>query len=121
MISDLELDDLKLHVLEDSEHVRVNWRGVSDMRNPSKWLHPFLNRLLEDLGGREVTLDFRECRYMNSASLAPIIRFMKELDDRGGRGVLHFDPSWEWQRMTARSLSAFARRLTGVEVQIAGN
>ncbi len=120
MIADLELEELRLDVEEDADGVRIRWRGVSDMRNPAKQLRPFLTGVLEALDGREVTLDFRECRYMNSASLAPIIRFMKELDDRGARGVLRFDESWEWQRLTARSLGAFARRLSGVQVRTGG-
>lgn len=120
MPADLVHEGLRLHVTEDADEVRVHWVGESDMRNPSKWLQPFLMSLAESLEGREVTLDFRDCRYMNSASLAPIIRFMKELDDRDARGVLHFDETWEWQRLTARSLRAFARRLTGLTVRTNG-
>ena len=94
----------------------VRWLGVSDAREPALQLSPFFNGLLDQLKNRTVTVDFRSFEYMNSATVSPIIHFVKGLDAHGARTTLLFDPSVPWQKVNAQCMRALARTLTHVQV-----
>jgi hypothetical protein len=94
----------------------VEWLGVSDAREPSLQLSPFFASLLDQLATRPVTVDFRRFEYMNSATVSPIISFVKSLDARGARTTLLFDVSVPWQKVNAQCMRAIARTLSNVQV-----
>ncbi len=94
----------------------VRWLGVSDARDPSIQLSPFFSGLLDQLRDRAVTVDFRRFEYMNSATVSPIISFVKGLDARGAKTTLLFDATVPWQKVNAQCMRAIARTLSNVQV-----
>ena len=110
-------DSLRIEVEEHPGRAVVRWLGVSDTREPGERLTPFLATLVEQFAGKQVTVDFRQLGYMNSATVSPIIAFVKALDARGIHSTLLFDASLDWQRLNARSLDAISRMLSHVEVR----
>lgn len=110
-------DGLIIEVEEQPSGATVHWLGVSDSREPGKVLNPYLEQLAGMLVGKSVTVDFRKFKYMNSATVSPIINFVKQLDTKGIPTVLQFDASLNWQRLNAQCLRAIAGMLKHVEVR----
>ncbi|MCA9627613.1 MAG: hypothetical protein KC766_08110 [Myxococcales bacterium] len=107
---------LQIRVAEEGERVLVTWRGISDTRDPSLVLWPFLSELVSRLKGETVVIDFRNFEYMNSATVSPLIRFVKELDAVGAKSTLLFDVAQQWQRVNAQCMRSIARTLNAVTV-----
>lgn len=112
-----DADSLRIEVEDHPGRAVVRWLGVSDTREPGERLTPFLESLIDQFEGKQVTIDFRQLGYMNSATVSPIIAFVKALDARGIRSTLLFDAALDWQRLNARSLDAISRLLSHVEVR----
>src|SRR5262249_54826861 len=102
-------EKLSIEIVESATAVDVLWRGMSDTRNPGTALAPFLNKLADQLSGREVTVDFRQFRYMNSAAVAPILQFVKRLDSNGAQVVVLYDRHVDWQRVNFLCMKTIAR------------
>jgi len=94
----------------------VRWQGVSDAREPATHLSPFLSNLVDSIYNKDVCVDFRKLEYMNSATVSPLINFVKTLDARGTRTTLLFDMDVPWQKVNARCMRAIARTLSNVQV-----
>ena len=77
-----------------------------------------LRDLSEKMKGAEVTVDFTKLEYMNSATVSPLINFVKTLD-----GSLHAHPravlGADWQRTHLQCMRAIATTLRHVAVQSA--
>ena len=82
-----EQDGLIINASRTNGRGTVAWRGVSDSRTPALFLRPVLRDLSEKMKGAEVTVDFTKLEYMNSATVSPLINFVKTLD-----GTLHAHP-----------------------------
>ena len=82
-----EQDGLVINASRTNGKGTVAWRGVSDSRTPGVFLRPVLRELSEKMKGAEVTVDFTKLEYMNSATVSPLINFVKTLD-----GALHAHP-----------------------------
>ena len=107
---------LTIEVTEAGSSVRVLWKGKSDIREPGEKLVPFLKGLADRLGQRRVTVDFRKFEYMNSATVSPIIQFIRRLDTNGATTVLVYDQLVDWQRVNFLCMKTIARTLAHVEV-----
>ncbi|MGA9524324.1 MAG: hypothetical protein WBV82_22910 [Myxococcaceae bacterium] len=112
-----EQDGLTIAVKDDPANATVDWLGTSDSRDPTQVLSPYLDSLVDELKGKSVTVDFRKFEYMNSATVSPLINFVKKLDANGIRTTLIFDGSLNWQRLNAQCLKALASMLSCVEVR----
>src|SRR5262245_47821814 len=77
-----EQDGLVITASRVSGTGKVAWSGVSDSRTPGIFLRPVLRDLSEKMRGAEVTVDFTRLEYMNSATVSPLINFVKALDGR---------------------------------------
>jgi hypothetical protein len=110
-------DTLTIDVTHTGGAVRIVWRGESDIREPSEALVPFLLRLADGLKARRVTIDFRKFAYMNSATVSPIIQFVRRLDTNGAETVILYDRVVDWQRVNFNCMKTIARTLSHVQVQ----
>jgi hypothetical protein len=97
--------------------VTIRWTGISDARQPELVLGPFMKRLARDFKGEVVTIDFSGFEYMNSATVSPIIQFIKLLDAGDTPTVLLYDTNVAWQRVNFMCMKAIARTLKHVEVR----
>lgn len=111
-----EHDGLLITVEDSPSKTMIRWSGVSDSRDPSIRLIPFFFNLLNWLQQKEVVVDFRGFEYMNSATVAPLINFVKNLDSKGIATTLLFDLSIPWQKVNAQCMRAIARTLSHVQV-----
>jgi len=113
-------DGLSIEVVDAHTQVSIIWRGVSEARDPGLVLVPFLNLLADRLRAgkvRVVTVDFRQFEYMNSATVVPILQFVKRLDAIGAQTRVLYDQSVSWQRINFRCMRTIARTLSHVEVR----
>lgn len=110
-------DNLTIEVIDGPTVVGVMWHGVSDVRDPATLLVPYLNQLADQLGKRKVTLDFRKFEYMNSATVSPILQFVKRLDTNGAQVVVRYDARVNWQRVNFLCMKTIARTLSHVQVE----
>jgi len=94
----------------------IRWSGVSDVREPATRLAPFFQGMLPSLNKKTTVVDFRRLEYMNSATVSPIINFVKTLDAHGVQTTLLFDLEVPWQRVNAQCMRAIARTLSRVRV-----
>ena len=111
-----EQDGLTIVVTKSGSSARVAWKGVSDARNPGAFLNPLLQSWTEKLKHSEVTVDLTGLDYMNSATVMPLITFIKHLDANGKPISLVFREI-DWQRTHRNCMAALARTLTNVRVE----
>jgi anti-anti-sigma regulatory factor len=114
-----EKDDLSISVHRSRDAAVVVWRGVSDARTPGAFLNPVAEQLVEKLRGTRVTIDFRLLEYMNSATVAPLINFVKSLDASGSQVTVLFSDI-DWQRVHMNCMKSIARTLKHVKVESRG-
>lgn len=109
-------EDLNITVSKADETVTVRWTGLCDARDPDSLFGPFMRKLVRELQGKAVTLDFREFEYMNSATVSPILQFIKALDASGAQTTLVYDTRVAWQRVNFQCMKAIARTLQQLNV-----
>lgn len=96
------------------------WSGECDFRNPAEILSPVLNSVLSELRDRRLVLDFRELSFMNSASVTPILAFVKSVCSKDIAVHLVYSATLSWQRTTASSMRALGRSLKLLSVELLG-
>jgi hypothetical protein len=110
-----EQDGLVISASRANGKGTVAWCGVSDSRTPGIFLRPVLRDLSEKMKGAEVTVDFSKLEYMNSATVSPLINFVKALDGGCKRTVVLFSES-DWQRTHLQCMRAIATTLKNTMV-----
>jgi hypothetical protein len=109
-------DNLLIAVTETHDAVVVTWRGESDARNPRETLGPYLTDLTSRLGSRTVRVTFAELTYMNSATVLPIMDFLKELSKKPNRVTVEYGKDLQWQVTSFRALRIVARTWGNISV-----
>jgi hypothetical protein len=109
--------DLEIRVERQGDQVTVRWRGVSDARDPGVEISPFLDGLVDGLAGVVVHIDFSAMEYMNSATVAPILRFIRALERQASRIVILYDHDKTFQRTTFSAVRALGILLQKLEVK----
>jgi hypothetical protein len=97
--------------------VTLTFEGVSDAPDPDAFLTPLLEELGKKCKAAAVTVDFRGLTYMNSATVAPLIGFMKDLDGLAKSTVLIWDGRKQWQRVNCKCMQTVSRTLSTVKVE----
>lgn len=113
-------DELNITVSKSPTTATMRWSGMCDARDPETLLGPFMRKLVRELQGKTVTIDFREFEYMNSATVSPILQFIKMLDAAGTPTVLVYDTTVAWQRVNFQCMKAIARTLKHLQVDDGG-
>src|SRR5262245_10632554 len=111
-------DGLVINASRGNTRGMVTWTGVSDSQAPGIFLRPVLKDVLDKMKGAEVTVDFTKLEYMNSATVAPLIQFVKALDVGCTRILVLFSDS-DWQRTHLQCMRAIAMTLKRVTVESA--
>ena len=113
-----EQDGLVIRASRGNTRGNVAWSGVSDSRTPGTFLLPVLRDMSDKMKGAEVTVDFTKLEYMNAATVAPLINFVKALDGVCTRTIVLFSQA-EWQRTHMQCMRAIATTLRHVTVDSA--
>jgi anti-anti-sigma regulatory factor len=111
-----EKDGLSIYASKTGARALVCWRGVSDSRSPGTFLNPFLLEIAQHLKDAEVTVDFTKLDYMNSATVAPLVNLIRQLDENG-KAVLVLFSDVDWQRTHMKCMTAIARTLHHVRIE----
>ena len=111
-----EQDGLIISASRANGKGKVAWRGISDSRTPGIFLRSVLRDLSEKMKGVEVTVDFTKLEYMNSATVSPLINFVKTLDG-ACTSILVLFAETDWQRTHLQCMRAIATTLRHVAVQ----
>jgi anti-anti-sigma regulatory factor len=116
-VSKFERDGLAFVVTRSKQSAVVAWEGVSDARDPRAFLDSVMQQVVKDLTDFEVTIDFRRLEYMNSATVAPLIKFIKTLDASSSSVLVVFSTA-DWQRTHYQCVKTIARTLKRVRVEV---
>jgi hypothetical protein len=111
-----EKDGLCIQMSRSGEQVSVCWLGVSDSRAPAAFLNPVIEQVVRGAKGAQVTVDFTQLEYMNSATVTPLISLVKALDDAGCRVLVLF-AEVDWQRTHLQCMRAISRTMSNVCVE----
>jgi len=109
-------ENLQISVTHSHEAVIVAWRGESDARNPRETLEPYLTQLTDHLASRTVRVTFAELTYMNSATVLPIMDFLKGLSKQATKVTVEYRQDLQWQVTSFRALRIVARSWGNVSV-----
>ena len=119
---DLVLGDLKIAV-DESQAGRLvyRWEGMSNSRDPSAALRPFLEVALAEAGTRKATLEmhFEKLSHFNSSTMVVVLRFIDDARKRKVKLSLHYDATLRWQSHSFEAI-AFLRTEGEVEVHAMG-
>lgn len=112
-----ELNGLSLTVHTTDRLVTVAWQGVSDARDVTGFLVPIMSEVMGQARGKALLLDFTGLKYMNSASVAPILGAIKTFDAERIQTTALYDTRIEWQRINFQCMKAIARTLSHFQVE----
>lgn len=112
-------DGFVIEVYRSKGTAQIVWRGESDSRSPGEFINPIMKQLADDLHGNEITLDLSTLKYMNSATVAPLIASIKGFDELGTSVLLLFSDT-DWQRIHVSCMRTIARTLKTVKVELRG-
>jgi hypothetical protein len=107
--------NVRVEVRSEGATVVTEFSGVLSHRDPSALLAPFfkeLHQAMVDRGARQVKVDVRELRFMNSASFKHFVTWIRA---NGAlppeqRYRIHFvlNPAHHWQEVSIHALSCFS-------------
>lgn len=109
-------DNLEIIVDSVGSTVVVCWKGRSDARDPNSTISPFLIKLIPDLVGKEVTIDFLLLEYMNSSTVSPILKMINELENHNVKSVVYYDENLKWQVASFKALKTIVNIMNNVQV-----
>jgi anti-anti-sigma regulatory factor len=112
-----EYGQLSITVRRVQGRATIIWRGVSDTREPSSFLNPLARELKEAIGPANIVLDLSELEFMNSATVAPFIGFVRTFASSDRMVAVVFSDI-DWQRPHAQCMRAIARTLQHVQIEV---
>lgn len=110
---------LTLEVEESDTAINVKWIGKSADRTPGVFINPILNDALIKSGNsnKELMMDFKDLEFMNSSSIAPIVKIL----DRAKRGtnkvVILYRRSLNWQELSFSALVVFQTKDERIQIK----
>lgn len=108
--------ELIINEMTNGKSVKMEWCGVSDNRNPSEFLNPYLDDVLNHYKGKILLIEFQNLKFMNSSTVPPIIRFIKGCSNNGIETTITFSKNLEWQMATFKPLHTVCTVLKNVKV-----
>jgi anti-anti-sigma regulatory factor len=112
-----ENEGLTILVSQSHGEATIAWRGESGSRNPGDFLTPITTRLVKELRGLSVTIDFSRLEYMNSSTVGPLIACIKSFDGLGAPVLVVFSDE-DWQRTHVQCMRTIARTLKNVRIDV---
>lgn len=109
-VTELHIDqELQIELRETAEALLITLRGASGARDPSVFLDPLLSDAVEIAlrADKELVIDFRGLRWMNSSTLPPFLRLIARAQGEPLRLRLVYDRQQHWQGVSFSVLAAF--------------
>jgi len=113
----LDHEGLSIRTILTPGALTLVWTGHCEIRNPDAVLNPFFRDLMTELKGRKLAIDFRSFEYMNSATQAPILQFLKTLDRNKIPARVVYNANLEWQRISYRCMKVLFRGMPQIQFE----
>lgn len=97
---------LVIKVSESGDSTLVTLEGESISENPGKFLDPVFEEIFHDISQNYV-MNLTNMKYMNSASMTPLIRLFQRMEKGDGGLVMQFDGTKKWQNLSFDALVFF--------------
>lgn len=114
----LKVENFEIRVSKGMDGtVKLQWTGRSEARNPGDILNPYLDGNIGYLKGKNIIVDFTKLEFMNSSTVPPIIKFIKNCSVNEIPAVIHFDKNSEWQNASFKPLQTVCMVLKNIKVE----
>lgn len=112
-------NDLRIGVKREDGEIRVVWEGRSTARDPVTFIGPILTSALVEStnSGTPLVLDFRGLVYMNSSTITPVIRLLREAGQGTGRVLVLYQRGIRWQELNFSALTIFETDDKRIEIR----
>jgi hypothetical protein len=125
-IPSIDANDLRAEPRFESGQIALRFAGSADSRSETA-IESMLHRVHDEavrLGVREVSVDFRECDFVNSSCFKAFVVWLERIQDldptQQYKLCFFSDESKAWQRRSLGALSCFAVELVRIEAKSAG-
>lgn len=112
----IEIDNLVILCEINERIMTIKWTGISKEMDPDAKLIPIMNTLLED-AQEQLVLDFYDLEYINSASVVPVITFVKAADEKKINTVIRYNPQLSWQKSMFKAFTALTKILKHLSIE----
>ncbi|MBF0120152.1 MAG: hypothetical protein HQK79_15060 [Desulfobacterales bacterium] len=116
-MENLDTGSLKINLKQNGNKVTMTWEGESDSRNPMIILTPYFDNLLPELNEKELIIDYTQLKYMNSSTVAPIIQFVKKIDNFQINTIILYDGNSKWQTASFKALQTLSAKMKYITVK----
>ena len=113
-MEDFTSTELTIKVEETNDEIILLWIGKSREREPAKVLMPYFDGIYQELNGRKLKMNFRELETMNSSTVPPVVKFVKNLEDSGVATEILYDKNIEWQKASFKALETVTVRFKNI-------
>lgn len=121
MPDNLSREDFQILFSDDKDHWTLSWTGSIHSKDPSDFLDPYFEGVLDGArdANRRIRMDFTRLEYMNSASLPPLIHFLRKVSEEKVHAEFLYDSKRKVQAASFRALEVIAKnskyaKVTGV-------
>ncbi|MDF1561979.1 MAG: hypothetical protein P1V51_02985 [Deltaproteobacteria bacterium] len=112
-MNQFRLDELVIEArpLKMEGKLRVDWRGKSSAREPTRVLLPFFESVARDAAASKASMEmhFEGIEHFNSSTITAIIHLIQLMRKQGTPLVLIYDPEQKWQRLSFEALRVFEK------------
>ena len=110
---------LTLEVEESDTAVNIKWIGKSADRTPGVFINPILNDALikSSAANKELMMDFKDLEFMNSSSIAPIVKILDRAKRGTNRVVILYRKSLNWQELSFSALVVFQTKDERIQIK----
>ncbi|MCB1172055.1 MAG: hypothetical protein KDK39_00745 [Leptospiraceae bacterium] len=118
-MQNLKVADLTIETRESDSQLMLVWEGEIHMQNPREHLEPYLASVLDYIQSHGLTLecDFRAINYMNSASIPPIVQFLRSLATQKIQSTFFYDSNRKVHAASFRALDVIASKSEYTKIQ----
>ena len=110
-MNNLEKDKLIIKVSKDLDLniMALSWQGESNDKNPGAFLYPYFEEIAKEASDHNfsIEMDISEMKYMNSSTISPIIRLIKDLKSKRIKFIILYDGNMKWQDLSFTALRIY--------------
>ena len=108
-----QTDDLSLRieVVESTQNIKMIFYGKSKARSPEDFLNAIILEVINKARPeqKDIILDFYNLEFINSATVAPIIKLWAKLKSAGIRLIIEYNGNLKWQKTSFMAFSVFEK------------
>ena len=110
-------EGITIECVSSRQQVTLRWLGRSDARDPRQTLKPLLEAVRSKLdSAQSVDFDFRSFDYMNSSTIGPLLRLIRDTSHNAATVRVLYDGTKNWQRLSFMAIGAVLASIDNVEV-----